>query len=97
MQTNMTRRAFVRVATESTAAAAALGRPGLATHATDFLKTAQNKFRGELKKSIDFRMLQKTLSTMEKFKVSKSAGFEGIEIQALEDPISMMSLMKPPT
>src|SRR5262245_3488370 len=86
MQTNMTRRAFFRIATESTAAAAALGSPGLATHATAFLESAQNKFRGELKKSIDFRMLQKDLSTMEKFKISKRAGFDGIEIQALEDP-----------
>src|SRR5687768_4145171 len=86
MQTNITRRAFLKIATETTAASAALGSSVLATHATALSKNAQNKFRGELKKSIDFRMLQKTLSTMEKFKVSKRAGFDGIEIQALEDP-----------
>ena len=89
MQTSMTRRAFFKLATESTAAGAAFGSPVLATHATAFLNSAQNKFRGELKKSIDFRMLQKDLSTMEKFKIAKRAGFEGIEIQALEDSRSV--------
>jgi len=46
---------------------------------------SQERFKGNLKKSVYFGMLPKSLSVEEKFKLAKRIGFEGIEVPTIED------------
>ena len=47
--------------------------------------TSPETFRGQLKKSLYYRMLPKSLSIEEKFKLAKRVGFEGVEVPTTED------------
>jgi hexulose-6-phosphate isomerase len=57
-------------------------------------KTLQStEFKGNLKKSLYYGMLPKSLGIEEKFKVAKKVGFEGIEVPTIENP-DMVEEMK---
>ena len=82
MKTSLTRRSFLKTSTACAAAGAILSSSALSVCA----KASQGRFKGELKKSLYWRMLPKELTVLEKFQLIKEAGFHGVEIPTIEKP-----------
>ena len=80
---NTSRRSFLKKTTGSLFAASAFGGGMLKAKK---VMSQTEKFRGTLKKSLYWGMLPESLSTEEKFKVIKRAGYEGVEVPTIEDP-----------
>ncbi len=76
MSSSMTRREFVQTATAAGAGMA------LASAAS---KAAAGQFTGKLKKAVVYNMIGGDLSVMDKFKLLKDTGFDGVEIRVRDD------------
>ena len=81
MKTGLTRRSFLK-----TSAGAAAGTILSSSALSVFAKTSQGRFKGELKKSLYWRMLPKEMTVLERFRLIKEAGFHGVEIPTIEKP-----------
>lgn len=94
MVQNMNRRSFLKSSVAGAVAGVALGNT-LFNNKEGWIGTASaEEFRGKIRRAVYFGMLPQPLSVMDKFKLAKECGFDGVEVPTLEEPAQVEEFKK---